>query len=182
MADPDPSDQQRPFEQRSRASISSSVSYVGLYLYRVISSPRFGCVLKVIIYSGIIFVFLTICRVVLHNQGMLVNLQGTVQDLSNKMDSLSAFLNTQQQVLVNLLSKFESAQDKNTQELAQSIKAVQQMSQSQRQIVANGGGGGLEKSVGKAVLGFGQFIAPLPIKLIMHGYDLFIGLATLFKK
>ena len=47
---------------------------------------------------------------------------------------------------------------------------------SQRQAEADGGG--LEKKVGKAVIGIGQIIAPWPLKLIMSGYDLLAGLTT----
>lgn len=197
MADSDPSDH-RHLEQRSTASRSVAL-YTGIR--QIISSPRFRraavrvwCVLKVIIYAGVIFIiFLTICRLVVHNQAMLasqqvmlVNLQGAVQDLSNKHDALSAFVKTQQQTLLRLLSKFESTQDKNTQmqELVESVKAVRQMSQdvaqSQRQAVANGGA--LEKKVGKAMIELGQIIAPWPLKIVMSGYDLLTGLSTLVKK
>ena len=74
---------------------------------------------------------------------------------------------------LSLLSKFES-QDKNTREMVQSIKAVQQMSQRQ----AEADGGGLEKKVGKAVIGIGQIIAPWPLKFITSGYDLLTGLTS----
>lgn len=144
-----------------------------------ISSPRFRrtvvcvwCVLKVIVYAGIVFVFLAICRSVLHNQSVL---QGTVQDLSNRIDALSAFIKNQQQTLLSLLSKFESSQDKNTRELVRSIKAVQQMSE--RQAVTNRGA--LEKKVGKAVIGLAQAVVPWPLlKILSSGYDLLTGLAT----
>ena len=193
MADSDPSDH-RHLEQRRSVALYTGVR-------QIISSPRFRratvrvwCVLKVIIYAGVIFIiFLTICRLVVHNQAMLasqqamlVNLQDTVQELSNKLDALSAFVKTQQQALLSLLSKFESTQDKNTQmqELIESVKAVQQMSQSmvqsQRQAVAKGGA--LEKKVGKAVIDLGQVIAPWPLKIVMSGYDLLTGLSTLVKK
>jgi hypothetical protein len=195
MADSDP---QRPLEQRSTAS-RSIVLYTGIR--QIISSPRFRraavgvwCVLKVIIFAGVVYIFLKICRLVVHNQAilmanqqaMLVSVQGTVQDLSNKLDALSAFIKTQQQALLGLLSKFESEQDKNAQmqELVQSVKAVQEMSQSlaqsQRQAVVNGGA--IEKKVGKAVIGLGQTLAPWPLKVIMSGYDLLTGLKTLVKK
>ena len=193
MADSDPSDH-RHLEQRSTASRSVAL-YTGVR--QIISSPRFRratvrvwCVLKVIIYAGVIFIiFLTICQLVVHNQAMLasqqamlVNLQGTVQELSNKLDALSAFVKTQQQALMNLLSKLESTQDKNTQmqELVESVKAVQQMSQSQRQAVAKGGA--LEKKVGEAVIGLGQVIAPWYLKIVMAGCNLLTGLSTLVKK
>ena len=176
MADSDPSDEQRHLEQRPSRALS-------LHIRGIISSPRFRraavrvwCVLKVIIYAGIILIFLTICRLVVNNQAMLANLQDAILDLSNKIEALSAFMKTQQQALLSLLSKFES-QDKSTREMVQSIKAVQQMSQ--RQAVADGGA--IEKKVGKAVIGIGQIIAPWPLKLIMSGYDLLAGLTTLAK-
>ena len=122
-----------------------------------------------VFYAGIIFVFVTICRLVVHNQAILVNLQGTILDLNNKIEALSTFIKTQQQGLLSLLSKFES-RDKNTRELVESIKAAQQ-----RQALADGA---LEKKVGKAVIGLGQSIAPWPVKFIMSGYDLFAGLVT----
>ena len=178
MADSDPSDKQRHLEQRPTGSRA-----VSLHIRGIISSPRVRhaavrvwCVLKVIIYAGVILVFLTICRLVVHNQAMLANLQVSIVDLSNKIEALSAFIRTQQQTLLSLLSKFES-QDKNTQEMVQSIKEVQQMSQ--RQAVADGGA--LEKKVGKAVIGIGQFVAPRPIKFIMLAYDLLTALATWVK-
>ena len=72
------------------------------------------------------------------------------------------------------------------QELVESVKAVQQMSQSiahaqsQRQAVAKGGA--LEKQIGKAVIGLGQVIAPWYLKIVMPGCNLLTGLSTLVKK
>lgn len=182
MADSDPSDRQRDLQQGPSRSTATTIPTLAIGLRRVISSPRFRratvhvwCVLKVVFYVGIVFVFLTIFRVVVHNQTMLVNLQDTTLDLNNKIEILRNFFKTQQQALLSLLSKSES-RDKNTRELVESIKAV---AAQQRQTVTDGA---LEKKVGKAVIGLGQFIAPWPVNIITSSYDLLARLATRGKK
>ena len=167
MADPAEAEEQRSLEHRTS---------VYLRISRGLSSPRVRvavvCVLKVVVYFGVIVIMLRICWLVLHhiraNETMLVNLRDIIEVLSNKIEAQSDFIKAQQHAVMSLLEtverKFE-LQNKNTQELVQkniekvhqltdqTMKSVQRMTE--RQAVADGA---LERKIGKAVVGTGQSI------------------------